>query len=269
MTGDRAPSPMLVGLAGPLVGARILIPPEGLYIGRDTIPALGRDPAVSGEHALIRWTQDGRLMIEDRRSRNGTWLNGAVLTGPAIIGAGARIAIGQGMYELRVERPGAVAATHGGVTAGGGAITIHGGVSGSNGGVAAGGNIEGNIHTGDIYDIDFDPYGLSDVSGFPRFLTVVGIFVALAGFAFFAYPIVMGLVSAGDASAAHALCDQQFQPATRESFDCHFNVNSGMAFEVAPWMPIGAGLMFVGMMLTIVARALKRNDEPRRPRREA
>jgi len=258
---------MLVGLSGPLAGYSIPIPEEGLYIGRNTLPALRRDPAVSREHALIRWTRDGRLLIENRSS-NGTWVNDGPVSGHTIIGNGDRVAIGQGIYELRIEPPSAVAASYGGVATAGAATTIHGGISGSYGGVGAG-TIEGDVNTGDYYKVSFDPTGLDDVSGFPRFLTVVGILVALAGFAFFAYPIVMGVIAGFDASAAHALCDQQFQPATQESFDCHFNVNSGIAFQVTPWLPIGAGLMFVGMVLTIVGRILKRNDEPEVRRRRA
>jgi hypothetical protein len=256
---------MFVGLTGPLAGKGIPIPAEGLYIGRDTIPELRRDKFVSGEHALIWWIPDGRLLIEDRHSRHGTYVNNGRVEGPTIIGAGDQIVIGQGIYEIRIARRGAVA-SHGAVAAGGGATTIHGDMSASYGGVTAG-DIRGDVNTGDYYDVTVDPYGLDDVSGFPRFLMILGIFVALAGFAFFGYPIVMGLIAGADASAAHALCDQQFGPTTQENFNCHFNVNSGITFQIAPWIPIGAALMFVGMVLTIVARALKRNDEPRRRER--
>ena len=71
------------------------------------------------------------------------------------------------------------------------AVAIEGGVPASSGGVGAGGGIEGDIHTGDYYDVEYDPTGLSEVRGFPRFLMVLGIFIAFAGFALFAYPILM------------------------------------------------------------------------------
>jgi hypothetical protein len=257
VTRQPPPGPALVALDGPAAGMHIPIPVEGLSLGRDTLPALRRDPAVSGRHAFIRWTGDGRLMIEDRGSRNGTWVNGARASDPRVIGAGDRIQLGSGTYELRIER---LAADRGG-------ITIDGGVNASWGGVGVVGDVAGGIHTGDDIDVFYDPTGLSDVSGFPRLLMVLGIFVSLAGFALFAYPIVMGIASAGDVTDPFAACSA-FERGSQAWFDCT-DANFGFGdfgVELVPWIPLGAGLFFGGMVLTIVARVLQK-DKPRERRR--
>jgi hypothetical protein len=267
MTGQRPPGPVLIALGGPVAGARIAIPVEGLAIGRDTIPALKADPVVSGRHALIRWTGDGRLMIEDRGSRNGTWVNGAAVADATIIGAGDRIEIGQGTYELRVSSQPTQAPAYAAPTANPETVEIEGGVHASGGGVAAGRDIHGNIHTGDYYDIEYDPTGLSHVSGFPRFLMVLGILVAFAGFGLFAYPIVMAIASAGDVTDPFAACSG-LEQGSQAWIDCNNENfgNFGIAFEFVPWLPLGAGLFFGGMVLTVVARVMQR-DKPRERRR--
>ena len=261
MTGQRPPGPVLIALDGPVAAARIPIPVEGLRIGRNTIPALQADPAVSGRHALIRWTGDGRLLIEDEGSRNGTSVNGAAVTQPTVIGAGDRIQIGQGTYELRITSQPAQAPAHAGSAAGGETVEIEGGVHASSGGVAAGRDIHGNLYTGDYYDIEYDPTGLSQVSGFPRFLMVVGIFVGLAGFALFAYPIVVSIIGAASSSTA---CDG-IDPFSDAYFDC-LRANR-VSFELVPWMPIGLALFFGGMVLTVIARVIQRDDKPQGRRR--
>lgn len=254
MTGQRPPGPVLVALDGPVAGGQIPIPVEGLSIGRDTVPALRGDPTVSGRHALIRWTGDGRLMIEDRESRNGTFVNGAAVADPMIIGAGDRIQIGQGTYELRIARSAPQEPMYAAPVSSPETVEIEGGVHASSGGVAAGRDIHGDIHTGDYYDIEYDPTGLSQVHGFPRFLMVLGIFVALAGFALIAYPILMSIIGAASSSSA---CDG-IDPFSDAYFEC-LTANR-VTFEFVPWLPIGAAMFFGGMVLTIVARVLQRDD---------
>lgn len=245
MTGQQPPSPVLVAIDGPAVGAQIPIPVEGLRIGRDTVPALRADPAVSGRHASIRWTGDGRLLIEDDGSRNGTWVNGAAVSTATVIGARDRIQIGQGIYELRIE-----AATPPPPTPSQPippdhreTVEIEGGVHATSGGVAAGRDIHaGEINTGDYYEMNYDPTGLDQVSGFPRFLMVVGILLGLAGFALFAFPIFMAVI---DAFSCEGFCEPNLNTST---------------------MGIGIGLFFGAMVLTVIARVLQR-DDPRRRRR--
>jgi hypothetical protein len=234
----------LVALEGPATGARIAIPLEGLSIGRDTTPALSRDLAVSGRHAQIRWTGDGRLLIEDVGSRNGTWVNGVVVSQPTVIGEGDRIQLGTGIYELRIEAAAPTDFSHPPSPTGQDTVEVHGGVHASSGAVAAGRDIHaGEINTGDYYEMNYDPTGLNEVSGFPRFLMVVGILLGLAGFALFAFPIFMAVIEAFGC----------------QGFDCAPELNTET-------MPFGLGLFFGGMVLTVIARVLQR-DDPRGRRR--
>ena len=245
MTGRPPPAPVLVALDGPAAGAQIPIPVEGLRIGRDTVPALRADPAVSGRHASIRWTGDGRLLIEDEGSRNGTWVNGAAVTQPTVIGAGDRVQMGEGTYELRIESaapPPPPPPSYPIPPDNRQTVEIQGGVNASDRAVAVGRDVHGDIHTGDYYDIEYDPTGLNQVSGFPRFLMVVGILLGLAGFGLFAFPIFMAVI---DAFSCEGFCEP--------------NLN-------ADTMPIGLGLFFGGMVLTVIARVLQRDDPKGRRR---
>lgn len=261
MTSRPPPAPVLVALDGPAVGTQILIPVEGLRIGRDTIPALRADRSVSGRHASIRWTGDGRLLIEDEGSRNGTWVNGAAVSQPTIIGARDRIQIGEGIFELRIESPAPQpSSSHPIPPDNRETVEIEGGIHATDKGVAVG-QLHGDIRTGDDIDVYYDPTGLSDVSGFPRFLMVLGIFVGLAGFALFAYPIFMSIISAASSSTACNGIDP-FSPDYGECLRAH-----QPTFEFVPWMPIGLGLFFGGMVLTIVARVLQREKPQERRRR--
>lgn len=286
----QAARPILKGLEGRAAGARIPIPGDGLHIGRHSTPELAADRSVSGRHAEIRWTPDGRrLLIEDVGSRNGTWLNGSEVAGPTALRIGDSIQVGDTTFELAADWDDPTAEHNidrrerGAVSADRGAVAIEGGMNPSGGGVGAGRDIHGDINTrtvtadygraagGDYYEhyeerIEFDPTGLNRARGFARFLLVLGILVALAGFGLFGYPIVRGFVAAQDTITAHSACDQQYSLGTPENFNCHFNVNSGMSFEITPWIPAGAGLMFVGMVLTVIARVIQRDDDDR-PRR--
>jgi serine protease Do len=61
---------------GPLAGKRLEIRPEGFYIGRDSGSAqvVIEDPRVSSRHAWVG-VRNGRVVINDSGSTNGTFLN--------------------------------------------------------------------------------------------------------------------------------------------------------------------------------------------------
>lgn len=71
----------LVCTSGDLVGESFPIGYTGLQIGRDpaSVQIVVRDPKVSKRHAWIGYGGDG-LMVIDRGSTNGTWLNGRRVT---------------------------------------------------------------------------------------------------------------------------------------------------------------------------------------------
>jgi diguanylate cyclase (GGDEF)-like protein len=66
-------------LNGPVAGRSFEITSKSLFIGRDTdndIQVL--DPSVSRKHAKVS-QKDSKVFIEDLRSQNGTWIDGAAL----------------------------------------------------------------------------------------------------------------------------------------------------------------------------------------------
>jgi pSer/pThr/pTyr-binding forkhead associated (FHA) protein len=69
------PKARLVGVLGPLVGQSIPVPEHGAFMGRATNADLVvSDAQVSGRHAWIGFV-DGKLVLRDQGSTNGTFLN--------------------------------------------------------------------------------------------------------------------------------------------------------------------------------------------------
>ena len=70
-------------------------PPEGEHLigrGEDCRIRSG-STRVSRHHALVRVTSE-RLLVEDLGSRNGTWLHGRRLAGPAELSSGDEVRVG-------------------------------------------------------------------------------------------------------------------------------------------------------------------------------
>jgi diguanylate cyclase (GGDEF)-like protein len=66
-------------LNGPMAGRSFDINSKNLFIGRDTDNDIQiQDPSVSRKHAKV-FQKDSRVFIEDLRSQNGTWIDGAAL----------------------------------------------------------------------------------------------------------------------------------------------------------------------------------------------
>lgn len=59
------------------------------------------DEYCSNRHARLVPRADGRWLIEDTGSTNGTFLNERKITGPTVIGLGERLRLGQTEMELR------------------------------------------------------------------------------------------------------------------------------------------------------------------------
>ena len=71
-------------------------------IGREpdnTIP-IADDTYLSGHHAKVS-AADGRVVVDDLGSRNGTYLNGARITEPRTVKVGDRIQIGYTVFEAQ------------------------------------------------------------------------------------------------------------------------------------------------------------------------
>jgi 6-phosphogluconolactonase (cycloisomerase 2 family) len=89
---------------GPATGNDLVVDRE-LLIGRNAAGAgrLGDDPELSRDHARVRRTDDGQLLIEDLGSTNGTRVNGARIAGPALLRAGDQVQAGSSVIEVRGE----------------------------------------------------------------------------------------------------------------------------------------------------------------------
>jgi hypothetical protein len=75
---------------------------HGLGIGREddnTVVILG-DAYISGHHAKVSMV-DGRIMLDDLNSKNGTYLNGARLTDQRRLQIGDRIQVGYTVLEAQ------------------------------------------------------------------------------------------------------------------------------------------------------------------------
>jgi hypothetical protein len=113
---DEAPSPASAPQAPRLVAERVAGQEpgsahdvgEGLVIGRAKGVAIRlSDPLVSGRHARVA-PDGGGVALEDLGSTNGTFLNGAQLSAPAVLSNGDRIRLGESEFvyeDLPVAPP--------------------------------------------------------------------------------------------------------------------------------------------------------------------
>lgn len=99
-----APEAILIGVSGPVEGKRFTVEKHGVRIGRnpDNDLAIPQDDFVSGSHAYLRY-EKSRLLIVDRNSRNGTFVNEKQLTGAGcLLTSGDRIRIGDSTFEIKI-----------------------------------------------------------------------------------------------------------------------------------------------------------------------
>ena len=86
--------------AGPLAGHRVEVT-SALVLGREGADLVIEDPQVSRRHAAVRPAGDA-LEIEDLGSLNGTWVNGARVTGKVRLALGDRVRVGDSSFEVEV-----------------------------------------------------------------------------------------------------------------------------------------------------------------------
>jgi pSer/pThr/pTyr-binding forkhead associated (FHA) protein/S1-C subfamily serine protease len=89
--------------------ADLRVPETGARLGRDPdceIAFPEDDAVVSAFHCRIERREDGTWWVEDLGSTNGTWLDGARVTGPTRLTSGQRLSLGQRGPALTVRIPG-------------------------------------------------------------------------------------------------------------------------------------------------------------------
>lgn len=106
MSSDGLPTLQVV--SGPASGKRFALDENALEIGRGTggDGTLGGDPHLSRQHARISAFKDGRLLVEDLGSSNGTFVNGGQIAGATVLRPGDTVKVGDS--ELRVVAPASV-----------------------------------------------------------------------------------------------------------------------------------------------------------------
>jgi len=82
----------LRAISGPLAGQTIEVENE-LVIGRQDTDVTIDDPEISRRHAVVR-RHANRLQVEDLGSSNGTYVDGARVQEPTLLGGGAEIRVG-------------------------------------------------------------------------------------------------------------------------------------------------------------------------------
>jgi hypothetical protein len=244
-TGEfRGPSFLLILRDDRSGSTRELHVRDGGEVGRSPECAVCLDDGlVSRRHAAIR-TRGDRWWIEDLGSRNGTWVNDHRLTTPVELARGDRLRFGNVTLEV-----------HGGdlldtPRRGEGDRPAESHVA-----FQMSGHQSGDIDMvgRDKYDQSVRYYSdnrrethyygynpmliIADASGLAKALMIIGIFVSFAGFGSWGYPIVRAVTEGFSAPPG--------------SFD-------PPEFHATPWLPLGAGLMFAGMILFLVGAVLSR-----------
>jgi FHA domain len=247
----------LVVRSGPDSGQSIVVERRAVVVGREVegAGAFPDDSELSRTHARFLPLHGGGLLVEDLGSTNGTYVNGEAIDAPRIVHAGDRITVGGTILELVGEPAPRRQDTH---------------VAAAAGGVAVGGSVEareGSIGViGQARDIDLsrrtdvDMSGLrfiSETRGLARFLMFAGLFIAITGIALFGYPIVRELSSAFDSGPTCTPSDPGFPECIEQGFE----QNQGL--DVTPWLPLGMGLAFLGIVIGLIGFALARR--PTRP----
>jgi hypothetical protein len=79
------------------------VPLDGEFVvGRGETGAgnLAADTEISRRHARFRRTDDGRVVVEDLGSTNGTYVNGRRVTGPTVLSSGDEITLGRTLVRF-------------------------------------------------------------------------------------------------------------------------------------------------------------------------
>lgn len=91
----------LVFLTGTSAGRSIELD-RGLILGRTDGDVIIADARVSRRHAAVR-VEEGRAVVEDLGSANGTWVNEQREQEPRVLSPGDRIRIGNTLLEIRLD----------------------------------------------------------------------------------------------------------------------------------------------------------------------
>jgi len=86
--------------SGPRAGEKVEVTGD-LVIGREGADLTIDDGELSRRHAVVRSVADG-LEVEDLGSKNGTFVDGRLIDGPALVAEGAQLKLGATVLEVRL-----------------------------------------------------------------------------------------------------------------------------------------------------------------------
>ncbi len=102
-SSKEGPSAQLVIVYGSDLGRQYRLSQQRMLIGRlDQSDIIVQDSSVSREHATIE-RKDGRFIVEDLKSTNGTFVNGE-LVDVRVLNHGDKIRIGNTVLQFIVEK---------------------------------------------------------------------------------------------------------------------------------------------------------------------
>lgn len=91
----------LVVTDGPLIGVVVPLGTAPVTIGRAPDNTLVVDDDYASSHHAKIYQADGRWIVEDTGSTNGTWIDRNRIVGPAVLEPGSTLRIGRTVLELR------------------------------------------------------------------------------------------------------------------------------------------------------------------------
>jgi FHA domain len=250
----EAPRFRLVVRSGPDSGRTIEIDRAALVVGREVegAAAFPDDSELSRTHARFVPLHGGGLLVEDLGSTNGTYVNDESIDAPRIVHTGDRITVGRTTLELVGEPAPRRQEAH--VAAAAGGVAVGGSVEASEGSIGVIGQAR-DIDLSRRTDVDMSGLRfISETGGLARFLMFAGVFIAIAGIGMFGYPIVRELSSAFDSGPS---CGSPSDPGFRECVEQGFEQSQGP--DLTPWVPLGIGLAFLGMVIGLIGFALARS----------
>ncbi len=97
----RSACGFIVGIDGPASDGLWGIAEQGVIIGRGPEADVRfLDPGLSRRHLSVKIVEEGKLLLEDLGSHNGTRLGRKTLTQPVSVSSGARVTLGNSVLKL-------------------------------------------------------------------------------------------------------------------------------------------------------------------------
>jgi len=107
LEGAVGPEKLRLKVASGNAAGTVIEVEDELVLGRQAEGAgsLGNDVEISRQHARIAADADGRYLIEDLGSTNGTYVNGRAVESPLTLEAGDRVELGASALIVQVNTP--------------------------------------------------------------------------------------------------------------------------------------------------------------------